>query len=151
MVLDFHNAQGTLDMKFVNYLNEEQSSEKYKSAVVNKIGAALKDALPYVRYSNSPYRLGLGVLASTRIYNDTPTTCPGFPGTTGIAIYVDDKEKVATVSEITSASSGMGSKMIEAMLSALPKDYIISVHHDWSSGWWDKIIKRYSDRKWEVN
>lgn len=135
-------------MKFIYYLNE--AIEKSPSAVVNKVAAALRKLLPFVRLER-PFRLGLGILASTKSTNDVPQTCPGMAKVTGIAVYIDDAEKIATVYEITSADKGMGSKMVEAMLNALPSDYKIAIHHDWSGGWWDKIMKKYSDREWIVD
>jgi hypothetical protein len=138
-------------MKFYQYITEiKKPIEKSTSATVNKVGAALKKILPYIQFENIPWRFGLGVLASTRESQGTPTTCPGFTGVSGIAIYIDDSTKVATIAEITSASPGMGSKMVEAMLQALPKEYTISIHHDWSNGFWNKMMKKYSDRQWNI-
>jgi hypothetical protein len=141
-------------MKFLTYIQEAKSNhDKSTSTVINKVGEALKGILPYVWFDNSPFRLGLGVLAGNKLnpWGTNPITTPGMPGVTGIAVYIDENEKIATVYEITSASHGLGTKMVEAMLNALPKDYKIAIHHDWSGGWWDKIMKKYSNQEWIVD
>lgn len=45
--------------------------------------------------------------------------------------------------EITSAVKGQGSKMVEAVMKAIPKDWQAVVVMDWSQGFWEKMEERY--------
>jgi hypothetical protein len=135
----------------LNYYLQEGKVEKSNSTIINKVAGNLAAVLPYIRIDNKPFRFGIGVYASNKKADwGNPLTCPGMAGVDGIAVYIDDKEKDATIYEITAANAGMGTKMLEAILNGLPEDYKINIHHDWSGGWWDKIMKKYSKRQWVV-
>jgi hypothetical protein len=77
-------------------------------------------------------------------------TIPGHETATGIEVYYNTRENVLQFSEITSKRSGMGTKMVEAIISELPKDWLIQIHHDWSGGFWKSMKRRFSEWTWNL-
>lgn len=67
---------------------------------------------------------------------------------TGVGISIRTDIKLVDFLKINSASPGMGSKMVDAVISNVPSDWTLGVDRDWSKGFWSKIQSRYSNRKW---
>ena len=89
----------------------------------------------------------------------SPITVPGGDDYTGIAIAHRPTDKVVSVYEMNIAKpdrgKGIGSKMVEAVIAAMPKDYRLSIHHDFSGitapdkskpTFWSKIAQKYAGR-----
>jgi len=91
---------------------------------------------------------------------------PNEEGETGVTITVYHNTSTDEIKfqfyAITSSEPGMGSKMVDAVMSAIEpySDSLltdssgkgtISVHHDWSGGFWDKIQSRYSQYTWNLS
>jgi hypothetical protein len=45
---------------------------------------------------------------------------------------------------MNSPIKGYGSKMVDAVIGALPEDWSAVVVMDWSSGFWEKMSKKYN-------
>lgn len=72
-----------------------------------------------------------------------PVTKPDHPTATGVHLIFDEAFQNVQFYEITSAVKGQGSKMVEAVMKAIPKDWEAVVVMDWSQGFWEKMEERY--------
>ncbi len=52
-----------------------------------------------------------------------PVAAPGHPTATGISLILEEDREEIQFYEITSALKGYGSRMVEAVLNALPKKW----------------------------
>lgn len=70
-----------------------------------------------------------------------PIATPGHPTAIGVSLILDEDRKEIQFYEMTSAVKGYGSRMVEAVLNALPKNWQVFVLMDWSDGFW-KVMRR---------
>lgn len=70
-----------------------------------------------------------------------PVTKPGHPTATGVSLILEEDREEVQFHEITAAVKGYGSKMVEAVLNALPRKWKAVVVMDWSDGFW-KVMRR---------
>ena len=70
-----------------------------------------------------------------------PVTKPGHPTAIGVSLILEEDREEIQFYEITSAVKGYGSRMVEAVLSALPRQWKAIVVMDWSDGFW-KVMRR---------
>jgi len=62
----------------------------------------------------------------------------------GVSLLLELDCKVIKFYEINSPVKGYGSKMVDAVINALPEYWSAAVVMDWSGGFWDKKRERYS-------
>ena len=72
-----------------------------------------------------------------------PVTKPGHSTAVGVSLILEEGREEIQFYEITSAVKGYGSRMVEAVLSALPKKWNVFVVMDWSDGFWKAMRKRH--------
>ena len=72
-----------------------------------------------------------------------PATKPGHPTAIGVSLIVEEDWEEIQFFEITSAIKGYGSRMVEAVLDALPKKWKAVVVMDWSGGFWKEMHRRH--------
>ncbi|MFH1707122.1 MAG: hypothetical protein ABIF71_04305 [Planctomycetota bacterium] len=72
-----------------------------------------------------------------------PITKPGHPSAIGISLIVEEDREEVQFYEITSAVKGYGSRMVEAVLRAMPKKWKAVVVMDWSDGFWKAMRRRH--------
>lgn len=72
-----------------------------------------------------------------------PVTKPGHPTAVGISLILEEDREELLFYEITSAMKGYGSRMVEAILDALPKKWKAIVGMDWSDGFWKAMRRRH--------
>jgi hypothetical protein len=72
-----------------------------------------------------------------------PVTKPGHPTAIGVSLIMEEDREEIQLYEITSAVKGYGSKMVEAVLNALPKKWKAVVVMDWSGGFWMEMRRRH--------
>lgn len=72
-----------------------------------------------------------------------PVTKPGHPTAIGISLILEEDRGEIQFYEITSAVKGYGSRMVEAVLKALPKKWKAIVVMDWSNGFWKAMRRRH--------
>lgn len=72
-----------------------------------------------------------------------PVTEPGHPTAIGISLILEEDREEIQFYEITSAVKGYGSRMVEAVLNALPKNWKAVVVMDWSGGFWKAMRRRH--------
>jgi len=70
-----------------------------------------------------------------------PVTKPGHPSAIGVSLIVEEDREEIQFYEITSAIKGYGSRMVAAVLRALPKKWKAIVVMDWSDWFW-KVMRR---------
>ena len=76
--------------------------------------------------------------------NKIPITKIDHPTAIGVSLLVELDYKVIQFYEMNSPVKGYGSKMVDAVINALPEDWSAAVVMDWSGGFWDKMRERYS-------
>ena len=72
-----------------------------------------------------------------------PVTKPGHPTAVGVSLILDEEHKEIQFYEITSAVKGCGTRMVEAVMNALPKGWRAVVVMDWSGGFWKVMRQRH--------
>jgi len=72
-----------------------------------------------------------------------PVTKPGHPTAVGVSLILDEEHKEIQFYEITSAVKGCGTRMVEAVMNALPKGWRAVVVMDWSEGFWKVMRQRH--------
>ena len=61
----------------------------------------------------------------------------------GVSLILEPDYKVIQFYEMNSPVKGYGSKMVDAVINALPEDWSAAVVMDWSGGFWDKMREKY--------
>jgi hypothetical protein len=72
-----------------------------------------------------------------------PITKLDHPTAVGVSLILETNHKVIQFYEMNSPVKGYGSKMVDAVIRALPEDWSTVVVMDWSRGFWDKMRERY--------
>ena len=72
-----------------------------------------------------------------------PVTKPGHPTAVGVSLILDEEHKEIQFYEITAAVKGCGTRMVEAVMNALPKGWRAVVVMDWSEGFWKVMRQRH--------
>jgi hypothetical protein len=72
-----------------------------------------------------------------------PVTKPGHPTAIGVSLILEEDREEIQFYEIASAVKGYGSKLVEAVLNALPKKWKAVVVMDWSGGFWKEMRRRH--------
>ena len=109
------------------------------------IRLASLDFINYVKITNE------AIIASSdrkETGSKNPITTMNHPTAVGIEILYDCNQKYLSFYEINSPIKGNGSKMISTVLTDLPHSWTLAVLMDWSEGFWDKIVEKYSEREW---
>ena len=73
----------------------------------------------------------------------TPVTTIGHPTAVGVSLILEPDREEIQFFEITSAVKGYGSRMVDAIMNALPERWLAAVLMDWSYGFWQVMEKRY--------
>jgi len=73
-----------------------------------------------------------------------PITKPHHPTAVGVSLILELDYKVIQFYEMCSAVRGYGSKMVDAIIRALPEDWSAVVVMDWSEVFWEKMEKKYN-------
>jgi GTPase len=61
----------------------------------------------------------------------------------GVTLLLELDYNVIQFYEMNSPVKGYGSKMVDAVINALPEDWSAAVVMDWSGGFWDKMREKY--------
>ena len=72
-----------------------------------------------------------------------PVTTPGHSTAVGVSLILEPDREEIQFYEITSAVKGYGSRMVEAVLNALPRGWRAVVVMDWSDGFWTAMRKKH--------
>ena len=62
----------------------------------------------------------------------------------GVSLLLELDHKIIQFYEINSPVKGYGSKMVDAVINALPEDWSAAVVMDWSGGFWEKMREKHS-------
>ena len=73
-----------------------------------------------------------------------PVTTPGHPTAIGVSLILEEGREEIQFYEITSAVKGYGSRMVEAVMDALPERWKAAVLMDWSGGFWQAMRRRHN-------
>lgn len=112
--------------------------------VVRRIAENLSaiDAIRFVKISPGFLRASSEV-SEGRL--KTLVTKTGHPTGIGVSLILDAAYKAVQFYEITSATKGYGTKMVDAVLRALPEGWGGVVVMDWSGGFWEKMREKYEN------
>lgn len=72
-----------------------------------------------------------------------PITKPHHSTAVGVSLILELDYKVIQFYEMNSPIKGYGSRMVDAVIRALPEDWTAVIVMDWSDGFWDKMSKKY--------
>jgi len=72
-----------------------------------------------------------------------PVTKPGHSTAIEVSLILEEDREEIRFYEITSAVKGYGSKMVEAVLKALPRKWRAVIVMDWSGGFWKEMRRRH--------
>ena len=75
--------------------------------------------------------------------NKIPITEIDHPTAVGVSLLLELDHKVVQFYEMNSPVKGYGSKMVDAVISALPDDWSAVVVMDWSGGFWEKMREKH--------
>ncbi|WP_417939138.1 hypothetical protein [Flavobacterium sp. RS13.1] len=103
------------------------------------------DFIKYVRITDE------SLSASSENYPNrpkVPITHMNHDTAIGIQILYSTDYKTIDFFDINSPVKGNGSKMVDAILKDLPKDWQPAVVMDWSDGFWDKMEEKYKNFEW---
>ena len=76
-------------------------------------------------------------------FHRVPVTKPGHPTAVGVSLIPEPELMEVIFYEITSAVRGYGSRMVEAVMRALPLGWKAVVVMDWSDGFWETMRRRH--------
>lgn len=115
--------------------------------LATQIAEALGKIVPHTRVFRSKRDGAMNIAASdTKNGADRPATVPGTVGANGIFVTLQGDRLVFW--EITAAAKGKGGQMVEAVLKEIPRSTKISVHVDWSGGFWTHMKEKYPQYDW---
>jgi hypothetical protein len=72
-----------------------------------------------------------------------PITKIDHPTAVGVSLLLELDHKIIQFYEINSPIKGYGSKMVGAVMQALPEDWFAVVVMDWSGGFWEKMREQH--------
>ena len=72
-----------------------------------------------------------------------PITKIDHPTAVGVTLLLELDYNVIQFYEMNSPVKGYGSKMVDAVMRALPEDWSAVVVMDWSGGFWEKMREKY--------
>src|SRR5665648_250768 len=75
--------------------------------------------------------------------NKIPITKLDHPTAVGVSMILEPNHKVIQFYEMNSPVKGYGSKMVDAVIRALPEDWSAVVVMDWSGGFWEKMREKH--------
>jgi len=115
---------------------------KYIHPVVEAIAQNLAeiDSIQYVTISEDFIRASSEI---TTGHNKIPITKIDHPTAVGVSLLLELDHKVIQFYEMNSPIKGYGSKMVDAVMRALPKGWSAVVVMDWSGGFWQKMEAKY--------
>lgn len=133
---------------------KKDKSDKIKSKirVINKIKSihpvveniavnfAEIDIIQYITISDDFLRASSEITTGP---NKIPITKIDHPTAVGVSLLLELDYKVIQFYEMNSPVKGYGSKMVDAVINALPEDWSAAVVMDWSGGFWEKMREKY--------
>ena len=72
-----------------------------------------------------------------------PITKIDHPTAVGVSLIIELDYKVIQFNELNSPVKGYGSKMVDAVINALPEDWTAVVVMNWSGGFWEKMREKH--------
>ena len=75
--------------------------------------------------------------------NKIPITKIDHPTAVGVYLLLELDYKVIQFYEMNSPVKGYGSKIVDAVIRALPEDWSAVVVMDWSGGFWEKMREKH--------
>jgi hypothetical protein len=117
---------------------------KIKSAhpVVKNIAVNLAeiDIIKYIMISKDYIKASSEITTGR---NKLPITKIDHPTAVGVSLILELDYKVIQFYEMNSPVKGYGSKMVDAVIRALPEDWSAAVVMDWSGGFWEKMREKH--------
>ena len=133
----------------LNQLSEDNISKirfikKLKSVhpVVDNIAQNLAeiDIIKYITISTDYIKASSEITTGR---SKIPITKVDHPTAVGVSLILELDYKVIQFYEMNSPVKGYGSKMVDAVIRALPEDWSAAVVMDWSGGFWEKMREKH--------
>ena len=130
--------------KSCNIISKIRVIKKLKSIhpVVENIALNLAelDIIKYITISEDYIKASSEITTGR---NKIPITKIDHPTAVGVSLLLELDYKVIQFYEMNSPVKGYGSKMVDAVIRALPEDWSAVVVMDWSGGFWDKMREKH--------
>ena len=132
------NIESESDLSKIRYIKKI----KLVHTVVENIARNLAkiDIIKYITISED-YIKASSEITTGRI--KIPITKIDHPTAVGVTLLLELDYNVIQVYEINSPVKGYGSKMVDAVIRALPEDWSAVVVMDWSGGFWEKMREKH--------
>ena len=98
------------------------------------------EALKYVKIYNERIRAS-NYLSENK--KKDPLVEIGGKDLVGVELLIDVSDKTIQFYSITSAVKGCGEKIVSAVITITPNDWLIAIPMDWSGGFWEKMVEKY--------
>ena len=98
------------------------------------------EALKYVKIYNERIRAS-NYLSENK--KKDPLVEIGGKDLVGVELLVDVSDKTIQFYSITSAVKGSGEKIVSAVITITPDDWLIAIPMDWSGGFWETMVEKY--------
>jgi hypothetical protein len=72
-----------------------------------------------------------------------PVVIVGEEGIVGVELLIDVSNEIVQFYALTSAKTGCGRHVVDAVVGATPEDWFLAVLMDWSGGFWQKMAQTY--------
>ena len=130
--------------KSCNIISKIRVIKKLKSIhpVVEHIARNLAeiDIIQYITISDDYIKASSEITTGR---NKIPITKIDHPTAVGVTLLLELDYNVIQFYEMNSPVKGYGSKMVDAVIRALPDDWSAVVVMDWSGGFWEKMREKH--------
>jgi hypothetical protein len=132
------NVESESNMSKIRYIkNIKLVNPVFNNIVLN---LAEIDIIKYITISDDYIKASSDITTGR---NKIPITKIDHPTAIGVSLLLELDYKVIQFYEMNSPAKGYGSKMVDAVIRALPEDWSAVVVMDWSGGFWDKMREKY--------
>ena len=128
---------------------------KFISPKISKAANAKNIHPVYIQIAESLSRIEIlqfikiynGRLCASNLLSDDkkkrPITKINQEGVVGVELLIHPEDNVIDFYSLTTSPKGYSRKIVESIIEAVSNDWILAVTMDWSSGFWNRMIKDY--------
>jgi hypothetical protein len=132
------NIRSELVLSKIRYIKKTSSVHAVVDNIVRKLAEI--EIIQHITISENYIKASSEITTGrTKI----PITKIDHPTAVGVSLLLELDHKVIQFYEMNSPIKGYGSKMVNAVIRALPEDWSAVVVMDWSGGFWEKMRKKH--------
>ena len=132
------NIRSELALSKIRYIRKTSSIHPVVENIVRNLAEI--DIIEHITISESYIKASSEVTTGrTKI----PITKIDHPTAIGVSLLLELDHKIIQFYEMNSPVKGYGSRMVDAVMRALPEDWFAVVVMDWSGGFWEKMREKH--------